>query len=121
MYINTTVVCMVPTDPLQTARMRRFVATEGLATGVRFANEIGVFVDTQDPIINIRRANWKPGSPFPDYLGRFGPEWGQQIYVAHFLTYRRALEWYLRQKPADDARLLMLEDDIERSGAALAR
>ena len=40
----------------------------------------------------------------------------QLTYVAHFLTYRRALEWYLRQNPADDACLLMLEDDVERSG-----
>jgi hypothetical protein len=116
MYINTTIVCVVPTEPLQTARMRRFLETEGLAAGARFTNEIGVFVDTQDPIINITRANWKPGSPFHDYLARFGPVWGQQIYVAHFLTYMRALEWYLRQNPADDACLLMLEDDIERSG-----
>ena len=117
MYINTTVVCSVPTEPLRAAHMHRFLATEGLAAGARFTDEIGAFVDKHDPIINITRADyWKPGSPLHEHLARFGPVREQLTYVAHFLTYRRALEWYLRQNPADDACLLMLEDDVERSG-----
>jgi hypothetical protein len=117
MYINATVACVVPTDQPSTEHIRRFFASEGLSAGARLTDEIGVFVSKHDPIVNITRAEtWKPGSSLHEHLALFGPVQNQLIYVAHYLTYVRALEWYIRQNPAPDACLLMLEDDVVRSG-----
>jgi hypothetical protein len=117
MYINTTVACVVPTEQPRTANMRQFFAREGLSAGARFTYDIGVFVNKNDPIVNVTRAEkWKLLTPFHERLARDGPVQSQLVYVAHYLTYTRALEWYLRQNPAEDACLLMLEDDVGRSG-----
>jgi hypothetical protein len=96
--------------------MRQFFAREGLSAGARFTYDIGVFVNKYDPIINVTRAEkWKLLTPFHERLARDGLVQSQLMYVAHYLTYTRALEWYLRQNPAEDACLLMLEDDVGRS------
>ena len=116
MYINTTVACVVPTKQPRIAHMRHFFASESLSRA-RFTYEIGAFVDYNDPIVNVMRVGkWKLLTPFHERLARDGPVQSQLVYVAHYLTYTRALEWYLRQNPAEDACLLMLEDDVGRSG-----
>jgi hypothetical protein len=116
MYINTTVALAIPTKQPQIAHMRHFFASEGLS-GARFTYEIGAFVDYNDPIVNVMRVGkWKLLTPFHEHLARYGPVRSQLVYVAHYLTYIRALEWYIRQNPAEDACLLVLEDDVGRSG-----